>query len=58
MAYNNLMLSAKMYSLNLFLYLPSPGWCCPVLVSPSKAKLEFEKSVMTLIEVSKTEADQ
>ena len=53
MVYNNLMLTVKMYFLNLFLYLPSPGWCSPLLMSQATAKLEFEKSVTTLIEVSR-----
>ena len=43
---------AQMYSLNLFYYLPSPGWCSALLMSQAKAKLEFEKSVTTLVEVS------
>ncbi len=52
MVYNNLMLLVKMYSLNLFLYLPSPGWCSPLLMSQATAKHAFEKSVTTLTEVS------
>ena len=51
--YNNLMLSVKIYSLYLFLYLPLPGWCSPLLMGQAKAKLAFKKSVTTSIEVSR-----
>ncbi len=57
MVYNNMM-PLKKYSLNLFLYLPSPGWCSPLLMSQANAKLELKKLVTTLIGVSKAKADQ
>ena len=57
MVYNNMM-PLKKYSLNLFLYLPSPGSCSPLLMSQAKAKLVFEKSVTMLSMGSKALADQ